>query len=79
MHSMVILGAGMVGAVMAEDLIEDDGRSVAIVDVSRDRLQRVHDRTGGRVRTIEADCSDPATVASVVEDFDQVLGALPSR
>ena len=38
MESMVVLGAGMVGSVMAEDLITDDGREVAIVDVSAERL-----------------------------------------
>lgn len=79
MQSMIILGAGMVGSVMAEDLAADKGREVAIVDVSSERLARVSQRTNGTVRTIEADCSSTDIVTGIAADYDMVLGALPSR
>ncbi len=79
MESMVVLGAGMVGSVMAEDLITDEGREVAIVDVSAERLARVAKRTGGAVKTIEADCGNPEVVKEIVSGYGIVLGALPSR
>ncbi|MCH2162741.1 MAG: saccharopine dehydrogenase NADP-binding domain-containing protein, partial [Phycisphaerales bacterium] len=79
MQSMIILGAGLVGGVMAEDLVADEGRDVAIIDVSPDRLARVSNRTGGAVRTVEADCSHPRNFVDIVKDYDIVLGALPSR
>ena len=79
MQSMIILGAGMVGGVMAEDLIADEGREVAIIDVSTERLARVESRTSGAVHTIEADCGDTSLIKRIVKDYDMVLGALPSR
>ena len=79
MQSMIILGAGMVGGVMAEDLIADEGREVAIIDVSTERLARVESRTSGAVHTIEADCGDASLIKRIVKDYDMVLGALPSR
>ncbi len=79
MQSMIILGAGMVGGVMAEDLIADEGREVAIIDLSAERLARVESRTSGAVHTIQADCGDTSLIKSLVKDYDMVLGALPSR
>ncbi|MDG2094858.1 MAG: saccharopine dehydrogenase C-terminal domain-containing protein [Phycisphaerales bacterium] len=79
MQSMIILGAGMVGGVMAEDLVADEGREVAIIDFSAERLARVESRTSGAVRTIQADCGDTSLITSIVKDYDMVLGALPSR
>ena len=79
MQSMVILGAGMVGGVMAEDLIADEGREVAIIDVSSERLARVDARTAGAVHTIQADCGDTSLIKNLVRDYGMVLGALPSR
>ncbi len=77
MPKAIVLGAGMVGSVVAGDLAEDDDFDVAIADVRRDALDRAAARASRRVRTIEADLADPAAVARTIAPFDIVLGALP--
>jgi lysine 6-dehydrogenase len=79
MPRAVVLGAGMVGSVIAADLVGDDGYDVAIADVRTSALDEAVQRCGGRVETIEADLADPRTVKRVIEPFDIVLGALASR
>ena len=79
MYSMAILGAGMVGSVMAEDLGADEGRRVAIVDVSKDRLAHVDARTPDNVETIHGDCGEASVIKSLTDEFDMIIGALPSR
>ena len=77
MPKAIVLGAGMVGSVVAGDLAEDDDFDVAIADVRRDALDRAAARATRPVRTIEADLTDPAAVARTIAPFDIVLGALP--
>jgi lysine 6-dehydrogenase len=75
----LILGAGLVGSVMAMDLVADRGCKVTIVDASIENLARASRRAGGKVKTMRADLSDHAYLGKIVEPFDVVLGALPSR
>ncbi len=77
MPKAIVLGAGMVGSVIAADLAEDDDFDVALADVRRDALARAAARASRRIRTIEADLADPAAVARTIAPFDIVLGALP--
>ncbi|MDY7107711.1 MAG: saccharopine dehydrogenase C-terminal domain-containing protein [Planctomycetota bacterium] len=79
MPSAIVLGAGMVGSVIAADLARDDDFDVAIADVRSDALQAAQQRAAGRIRTVQADCADPEAVKRLVEPFDIVLGALASR
>ncbi|HLO39732.1 MAG TPA: saccharopine dehydrogenase C-terminal domain-containing protein [Phycisphaerales bacterium] len=76
----MVLGAGMVGSVMAADLCKDF--DVTIADMREANLksaqERAH-RAGGSIRVQMADLSDPATVSRLVAPFDIVLGALSSR
>ncbi|MDX2131025.1 MAG: saccharopine dehydrogenase C-terminal domain-containing protein [Planctomycetota bacterium] len=78
MASAIVLGAGMVGSVMAADMAAQ-GFDTAIADVRRENLDAASARAGGRVRAILADLSDASNVRRVVEPFDVVLGALSSR
>ena len=78
MKSIVVLGAGMVGSVIASDLAATKSFRVAVADRSQASLARAAARGHGRVRTNEADCSDPSVVAELVRDADVVVGALPS-
>lgn len=78
MPNAIILGSGMVGSVMAADLAADDNYDVTIADRSSDALAKAVQRTP-RVKTIEADLSDTATVKKLVADYDIVLGALASH
>ena len=78
MARAIVLGAGMVGSVMAADLAEDDDFDVSIADVRAEALSAAQSRAAGRVEIVQADLSDPAIVAKTVADFDIVLGALAS-
>lgn len=73
----LVLGAGLVGRVMAIDMAADPGRTVTVVDVDAGRLEACSgiDRLTG----VQADCSDPAVLARLCSDHTLVLGALPSR
>ncbi|MHC5022822.1 MAG: saccharopine dehydrogenase family protein [Planctomycetota bacterium] len=79
MTDAIVLGAGMVGSVMAADLAADPGFRVSIADRSPDALAAARDRAGGGIELIEADLSDAAALRRVIEPFDIVLGALASR
>ncbi len=70
---IVVLGAGLVGSVIAIDLNEKF--DVVSVDIDNDKLQRLSKNYN--IRTLTADLSDSKTIKSIVEDFDLVIGALP--
>lgn len=78
MPTIVVLGAGLVGSVIASDLVESKGFRVSVVDRSADSLARAESRTGGRVKIVEGDCGDPKTLRAVTASADLVVGALPS-
>lgn len=84
MHRAVVLGAGMVGSVMATDLAVDPAFHVTIADARRDALDRAVDRCrlagapADRVRTICADLSNTRELTRAIADADIVLGALAS-
>lgn len=78
MPKAIVLGAGMVGSVMAADLVEEPGWDISIADVRPRNLKAAAMRCGGRVRTIEADLAKPQAVKKLVREYDIVLGALAS-
>lgn len=78
MPNALILGAGMVGSVMAADLARDDAYNVTIADCRLDALEAALKRFGGRITTVQADLAKPDTVKKLVADYDIVLGALSS-
>ncbi len=72
---IVVLGAGLVGNVIARDLAEDPSTEVSIVDYNQevlDELTHHYDLHG-----ICADLSNPNIIKDIVKDFDLVIGALP--
>ena len=79
MASIIVLGAGMVGSVIATDLSDDAQLEVAVVDANEANLQSARDRSSGRVKTFQADLSDASAVARSVEPFDLVCIAVPGR
>ena len=88
MKKVLVLGAGMVGSVIAADLCCDSGFEVTVVDRSDAALERAQQRaqrlrggarSGAAVRTIVDDASDSAVVRRLAADHDFVIGALPSR
>lgn len=79
MAKVIVLGAGMVGSVMAADLAADSSLEVTIADVREENLAKAAARAPGKVKTIKADLSDAAAVGKLVAPFDMVCGALASR
>ncbi len=76
MTRAIVLGAGMVGSLMARDLAADPGFEVTAADVRPQALARF--AAGDRVRTLQADLGEPAANGRAVQGFDLVLGALSS-
>jgi lysine 6-dehydrogenase len=79
MARVVVLGAGMVGSVIAADLALEPGLEVTIADIREGSLTRAGERAKGRVRVLRADLSTPAGVGEAVAGADMVVGALASR
>ncbi len=80
MPNALILGAGMVGTVMAADLAGDEAFTVTIADVREDALQAARQRCRQRaIRTVRADLSSTSEVQALARKHDIVLGALSSR
>ena len=70
MAKIIVLGAGLVGSVMAKDLSKS--HKVTSVDVSQKNLDKLAD-----INTICADVSDKETLQNLIKDFDLVIGAVP--
>jgi len=80
MKKVLVLGAGMVGSVIAADLARRRDLRVTVVDRSSEALERARRRApANRLRTIEDDASSEAVVRRLAKDADLVVGALPSR
>jgi lysine 6-dehydrogenase len=73
-----VLGAGMVGSVIAADLASQ-GFSVTVADRSEDNLAKAVARAAGRLRAVRADLSDASAIRNLVSGSDVVVGALSSR
>lgn len=73
----LILGAGMVGSVIAADLAADPDLAVTVADRSPEALERTRARAPG-VATKQADLSDIAALKKLLAPFDLVVGAVAS-
>ncbi len=70
---IIVLGAGLVGGVMALDLAKD--YQVTAADRSAVALARLKKK--GSLDTVQADLSNTSVIKKLVKDFDLVVGALP--
>jgi len=70
MANIIVLGAGLVGGVMATDLAKQ--HNVTSVDISQKNLDKLEG-----INTICADISDATTLQDLIRDFDLVVGAVP--
>ena len=69
--NIIILGAGQVGASLAESLIEEN-HSITIVDTNEERLTYLSQRYD--LRTVQGNCSYPSTLLKCnAEDADMIL------
>ncbi len=76
-YKFAVLGCGRVGATVAKDLAGDPSHSVTVFDASDENLNAL--ASEARVEVVKADLSDDAAIGGLVEPFDVVCGALPSR
>lgn len=74
MKKILILGAGLVGGPIALDLEKENGLTVAVADISRQRLEAI---TNPNIHKIQADLSKDAEIRALVGDFDLVVNAVP--
>jgi len=72
---IVVLGAGMVGSAIAEDLAHEQGVSVMVVDRSQHALEKV--KAKATVKGIQANLQDKGIISSIVADRDLVISAVP--
>ncbi len=70
MANIIVLGAGLVGGVMAKDLAKK--HNVTSVDISQKNLDKL-----GEINTICTDISDTQKLQNLIKDFDLVVGAVP--
>lgn len=82
MTKTLVLGAGMVGSVIASDLATDASLSVTVADRSEDALAQASERAaraGASVATVAADLGDRNELVKLMQGADLVVGALASR
>jgi lysine 6-dehydrogenase len=72
MHKIVVLGAGLVGKAMAIDLAKSF--DVTSVDINEEALANLQVRG---IKTITADLLNINALASIISNFDLVIGAVP--
>ncbi|MFM8348192.1 MAG: saccharopine dehydrogenase family protein [Bacteroidota bacterium] len=72
MKKIIVLGAGLVGKVMAIDLASD--HDVTSADMSEAALAAV---SAHGVKTVKADLQDTVALKKLIEPFDLVVGAVP--
>ena len=70
MANIIVLGAGLVGGVMAKDLAKQ--HNVTSVDISQKNLDKLEG-----INTICADVANRETLQNMIKDFDLVVGAVP--
>lgn len=79
MAKVVVLGAGMVGSVIARDLSENPALQVSVADVRPHALAAAVRRSDGKVSPIQANLASAEAVREVVDQCDLVCGALGSK
>lgn len=70
-----VLGAGLIGRVIARELAAEEGAKVSVFDADPDALERVGRETHASIH--QADLSNSEVVSSAVAHADAVVGALP--
>ena len=75
MKRIAVLGAGLVGSLIARELAADGRYDVTAVDRSEEALGALAGR--GRLTTTRADLSSPGEIVRAVANADVVAGAVP--
>lgn len=70
---IVVLGAGLVGSVIARDLARN--YAVTSVDINPGSIEKLRGISG--LEVLQTDLSNPEQIKKVVADYDLVIGAVP--
>ena len=70
MANIIVLGAGLVGGVIAKDLALT--HNITCVDISQENLAKLNE-----IKTICSDITNTTKLKSLISDFDLVIGAVP--
>ena len=72
MSKIIVLGSGLVGSVMADDL--SNSHDVTSVDLSSKNLEKIRSR---KVKKIQENILESNNLENLIKDFNLVVGALP--
>ena len=72
---IVVLGAGLVGSAIIQDLAEDKQYEILAVDLNDRSLERISGLNG--VSTRQANLADHKSISGLVSDSDLVINAMP--
>lgn len=72
---IIVLGVGMVGSAIAEDLAQEPGITVAVVDHNQKALKKLEAKAA--LKVIHANLQDKGSISSLVADSDLVISAVP--
>lgn len=72
---IIVLGAGLVGSAIIQDLAEDKQYEILAVDLNKRSLDRTSGFNG--VSTRQTDLSDDKVISNLVSDADLVINAVP--
>ena len=70
MSDIVVLGAGLVGGVMARDLSHD--HNVTAIDICQENLDKLNG-----INAVRLDISNKSGLHNIIKDYDLVIGAVP--
>ena len=72
---VIVLGAGLVGNVIAQDLAENAEIQVTVADINQEVLNELGNKID--LQTVTADLSNQEMIKVIIADHDLVIGALP--
>ena len=72
---VIVLGAGLVGNVIAKDLAEEPELHVTVADINQENLDNLSSKID--LQTVTADLSNQEMIKVIIADHDLVIGALP--
>ena len=73
---IVVLGGGLVGGPMAQDLCQDEKFDVTVVDYNQNVLDKLSQKFP-KISTIQEDLTDSWKTTELVSGFDMAVNAVP--
>ncbi|MFH2141716.1 MAG: saccharopine dehydrogenase C-terminal domain-containing protein [Bacteroidota bacterium] len=71
---IIVLGAGLVGGPMAEDLAKEKDFEVSIADINQRNLDKIKNK---KIKKVLKDLSKETDVTNLVKNYDYVINAVP--